>query len=101
MPGGRPKDTDTAPSTLDLAERAALGLNYMTETILPDLGYEMYFGSILDAKCPPRSLEGGFGKRIVAFFESPGGLVFEALKIIEPESNGMSHRGHRTEGGAQ
>ena len=30
-----------------------------------------------------RVLEAGFGKRRVAFFQSPGGLVFEALKIIE------------------
>lgn len=30
-----------------------------------------------------RVFEAGFGKRRVAFFQSPGGLVFEALKIIE------------------
>jgi catechol 2,3-dioxygenase-like lactoylglutathione lyase family enzyme len=30
-----------------------------------------------------RVFEAGFGKRQVAFFQSPGGLVFEALKIIE------------------
>jgi catechol 2,3-dioxygenase-like lactoylglutathione lyase family enzyme len=30
----------------------------------------------------PRVLEAGFGAREVAFFESPGGLVFEALRII-------------------
>jgi catechol 2,3-dioxygenase-like lactoylglutathione lyase family enzyme len=30
----------------------------------------------------PRVLEAGFGKREVAFFESPGGIVFEALHII-------------------
>lgn len=29
----------------------------------------------------PRSIEAGFGRRRVAFFQSPGGLVFEALKI--------------------
>jgi catechol 2,3-dioxygenase-like lactoylglutathione lyase family enzyme len=29
----------------------------------------------------PRTIEAGFGKRRVAFFQSPGGLVFEALKI--------------------
>ena len=31
----------------------------------------------------PRSIEAGFGRRRVAFFQSPGGLVFEALKIDE------------------
>jgi catechol 2,3-dioxygenase-like lactoylglutathione lyase family enzyme len=31
----------------------------------------------------PRDIEAGFGRRRVAFFESPGGLVFEALKINE------------------
>lgn len=30
-----------------------------------------------------RVFEAGFGKRRVAFFQSPGGLVFEALKILE------------------
>jgi catechol 2,3-dioxygenase-like lactoylglutathione lyase family enzyme len=30
-----------------------------------------------------RVFEAGFGKRRAAFFQSPGGLVFEALKIIE------------------
>jgi catechol 2,3-dioxygenase-like lactoylglutathione lyase family enzyme len=29
----------------------------------------------------PRSIEAGFGRRQIVFFESPGGLVFEALKI--------------------
>ena len=32
---------------------------------------------------PPRTLQAAFGRRDVAFFESPGGLVFEALRIIE------------------
>ena len=32
---------------------------------------------------PPRIIEAGFGRREVAFFESPGGLVFEALHILE------------------
>jgi catechol 2,3-dioxygenase-like lactoylglutathione lyase family enzyme len=31
----------------------------------------------------PREIEAGFGRRLIAFFESPGGLVFEVLKIIE------------------
>lgn len=31
----------------------------------------------------PRVLEASFGRREVAFFESPGGLIFEALHIIE------------------
>jgi hypothetical protein len=30
-----------------------------------------------------RTIEAGFGRREVAFFESPGGLVFEALHILE------------------
>jgi catechol 2,3-dioxygenase-like lactoylglutathione lyase family enzyme len=30
-----------------------------------------------------RMIEAGFGTRNTAFFQSPGGLVFEALKIIE------------------
>ena len=30
-----------------------------------------------------RRLEAGYGKRDVAFFRSPGGLIFEALHIIE------------------
>jgi catechol 2,3-dioxygenase-like lactoylglutathione lyase family enzyme len=30
----------------------------------------------------PRRLEAGFGTRDVAFFESPGGILFEALHII-------------------
>lgn len=31
----------------------------------------------------PRVIGAGFGRREVAFFESPGGLVFEALHILE------------------
>ena len=31
----------------------------------------------------PRTIEASFGRREVAFFESPGGLVFEALHILE------------------
>lgn len=31
----------------------------------------------------PRQFEAAFGRRDVAFFQSPGGLIFEALHIIE------------------
>jgi hypothetical protein len=34
---------DTIPDTLDLAQRAELGLNYFTEIIEEQLGYEMPF----------------------------------------------------------
>ncbi len=34
---------DTVPDTLDLAERAALGLNYFMGMTEPDLDHEMYF----------------------------------------------------------
>ena len=41
------------PDTLDLAERARLGLNYFTEIISEKLGYEMYCGSNFEAYRPP------------------------------------------------
>ncbi len=32
---------------------------------------------------PPTAIEAGFGKRRLAFFRSPGGLVFEVMEIEE------------------
>jgi catechol 2,3-dioxygenase-like lactoylglutathione lyase family enzyme len=32
---------------------------------------------------PPTALAAGFGKRRIAFFRSPGGLVFEVMEITE------------------
>ena len=44
---------DTIPDTLDLVQRAELGLNYLTEIIDEELDYEMYFHAILDQYNPP------------------------------------------------
>ena len=48
-PINRPKEVGTyyeatAPDTLDLAERARLGLNHFTESIREELDYEMVMG---------------------------------------------------------
>lgn len=32
---------------------------------------------------PPTDIEAGFGKRRIAFFRSPGGIVFEVMEITE------------------
>jgi hypothetical protein len=44
---------DTVPDTLDLVERAALGLNYFTGMTEPDLDHEMYFHAQFDQSSPP------------------------------------------------
>ncbi len=44
---------DAVPDTLDLAERAALGLNYFMGMTEPDLDYEMYFHAQFDQSNPP------------------------------------------------
>ncbi len=41
------------PDTLDLAERARLGLNYFSNITDPNLDYEMYFGGDFDQTNPP------------------------------------------------
>ncbi len=52
-----------APDTLDLAERARLGLKHFTEIIDEKLGYEMYHSGDLDKSRPPffRVFTGDFG----------------------------------------
>ena len=32
---------------------------------------------------PITTIEAGFGRRIVAFFRSPGGMIFELLEVLE------------------
>ncbi|MBI2951380.1 hypothetical protein HYY27_04755 [bacterium] len=44
---------DTVPDTLDLAERARLGLNYFTEIIQEHRDYEMCLSADLDKSRPP------------------------------------------------
>lgn len=44
---------DEVPDTLDLAERARLGLNYFTEIIQEDRNYEMCLSADLDKSRPP------------------------------------------------
>jgi hypothetical protein len=49
--------SDVVPRTLDLAERAVLGVNYLTSTVMPDFGHEMYFGALLDQRQPSWALD--------------------------------------------
>ncbi len=54
----RPKEAGVyyeaeVPDTLDLAEKARLGLNYFTNITQPDLDYEMYFGGDFNKSNPP------------------------------------------------
>jgi catechol 2,3-dioxygenase-like lactoylglutathione lyase family enzyme len=44
-------------------------------------------GKAVDAGCqvllPPTEISAGFGTRRIAFFRSPGGLIFEVMQILE------------------
>jgi catechol 2,3-dioxygenase-like lactoylglutathione lyase family enzyme len=37
---------------------------------------------------PPTEISAGFGTRRIAFFRSPGGLVFEVMEILEDKVDG-------------
>ena len=63
----RPKDpgsyyTATVPDTLDLAERARLGVNHFTEITSEELDYEMYWGT----------LGGQYGQEMMDYLGKPG-----------------------------
>ena len=54
--------TATVPDTLDLAERARLGVNHFTEITSEELDYEMYWGT----------LGGQYGQEMMDYLGKPG-----------------------------
>jgi hypothetical protein len=107
--GARPRLHETLPGPQGPIEYAILDLGGTRILLTPTPVFEDALGHELrpglthavfrvedhDAACEsiaqagarpltvPRDIEAGFGRRRVAFFESPGGLVFEALKVVE------------------
>jgi len=53
---------------------------------VPELAREVdRLGSLgVETLLPPTEISAAFGTRKIAFFRSPGGLVFEVMQIIEP-----------------
>jgi catechol 2,3-dioxygenase-like lactoylglutathione lyase family enzyme len=67
-----------------LEKPLAAGLTHAvfeTECLAHD--YEKMVGQGCEVLIPPTDITAGFGTRRIAFFRSPGGLVFEIMQILE------------------
>jgi hypothetical protein len=84
--GDKPVDTIKVPASLDLVERARLGLNGLAGSVNPDLDYEPYFLTLLGARPAYRvhwsSMVSGVMPKYV-----------EAFTLLIPFMNARQYRG--------